>query len=44
MEKAGAAMNNIYGKLNIDTVDETMYVDELHPPTKILIQSLILCV
>jgi hypothetical protein len=26
MEKAGAAMKQIHGKLNIDTVDETMYV------------------
>ena len=26
MEKAGAAMKQIHGKLNIDTVDETMYL------------------
>jgi len=44
MEKAGAAMKQIHGKLNIDIVDETMYADELYPPTNILIQPLILCV
>ena len=26
MEKAGEAMQQIHGKLNIDKVDETMYV------------------
>lgn len=26
MEKAGQAMQQIHGKLNIDKVDETMYV------------------
>ena len=41
MEKAGAAMKQIHGKLNIDTVDETMYVDELHYPARVLIQPLI---
>ena len=30
MEKAGAAMKQIHGKLNIDTVDETMYVLKFH--------------
>lgn len=30
MERAGEAMQQIHGKLNIDKVDETMYV---HPPT-----------
>jgi hypothetical protein len=41
MEKAGAAMKQIHGKLNIDTVDETMYVDELRYPARVLIQPLI---
>lgn len=44
MAKAGAAMEQIYGKLNIDTVDETMYVDELHHANRVLIQPLILFV
>jgi charged multivesicular body protein 4 len=43
MEKAGQAMKQIHGKLNIDTVDETMYVDILHHQSEIRIQSLILC-
>lgn len=32
MEKAGAAMKQIHGKLNIDIVDETMYADKFHCP------------
>jgi hypothetical protein len=36
-------MKQIHGKLNIDTVDETMYVDILHHPSEIPLQTLILC-
>ena len=41
MEKAGAAMKQIHGKLNIDTVDETMYVVNIHRSTRIAAQPLI---
>jgi charged multivesicular body protein 4 len=44
MEKAGAAMKQIHGKLNIDTVDETMYVDESCYSSKFLMQPLIILI
>lgn len=35
MEKAGQAMKQIHGKLNIDVVDQTMYVYITHPPSEL---------
>lgn len=32
MEKAGQAMKQVHGKLNIGTVDQTMYAFALFPP------------
>lgn len=36
MEKAGQAMKQIHGKLNIDVVDQTMYVLIPPPPSAFL--------
>lgn len=37
-------MKQIHGKLNIDTVDETMYVDESCYSSKFLMQPLIILI